>query len=94
MPHVRVWVAVEACLGDSVCIQVAAMMVIGEVVLRCAVAGTDGGGGMWWPESIVEAPRMHVWVSHQAVVQTAVLCHQIQQVIFIYLKNYYSNGTC
>jgi hypothetical protein len=60
---VRVRVAAEACLGNSARIQVAATMVIGDVVLRCAVVGA-GGGGLWWPKPMVEAPCMHVWASH------------------------------
>jgi hypothetical protein len=30
-------------------------------VLRCAVAGADGGGGMRWLEPMVEVVCMHVW---------------------------------
>jgi hypothetical protein len=31
------------------------------MVLWCAVAGADGGGGLRWLESIVKAVCMHVW---------------------------------
>jgi hypothetical protein len=48
------------------------------VVLWCAVAGADGGGGLWWPEPKMEVACMHVWAPRRAVMQTAVRCHQIQ----------------
>jgi hypothetical protein len=31
------------------------------VVLRCAVDRAGGGGGLWWPEPMMEAMCMHVW---------------------------------
>jgi hypothetical protein len=42
------------------------------------IAEADSGGGLWWPEPMMEASCIHVWASRRAVVRMAVLCHQIQ----------------
>jgi hypothetical protein len=45
-------VTIEACWGDSTRVQIAVTMVIGDAVcvlaavLRCAVVGANGGGGL------------------------------------------------
>jgi hypothetical protein len=49
-----------------------------EAVLRCAVAGTNGGSGLWWPEPMMEAACMHVWVPRRSVMHTMVLRHHIK----------------
>jgi hypothetical protein len=41
------------------------------------MAGAGDGGGLWWPELMMEAACMHVWAPHRAVMRTAILCHQI-----------------
>jgi hypothetical protein len=46
-------------------------------VLRCAVVGSDGGGGLRWPESMMEAACMLVWAPRRAIVWMVVLYHQI-----------------
>jgi hypothetical protein len=33
-------------------------------VLRCAVGGADGGGGLWWSEPMAEAVCMNMWAPH------------------------------
>jgi hypothetical protein len=35
-------------------------------VLRCAAARADCGGGLWWPESMMEMTCIHVWASHES----------------------------
>jgi hypothetical protein len=58
------------------------MRVVGQVVhvwvivLWCAVAEVDGGGGLQWPELMVEVMRMHVWAPCRALVWDVVLRHQ------------------
>jgi hypothetical protein len=37
-------------------------------VLWCAVARADGGGGLWWPEPMMDATCMHLWAPRRAVV--------------------------
>jgi hypothetical protein len=75
-------VAAEACWGGSVPVQAAVAMVIREavqaVVLRCVVARADGGGGLWWPEPMMEAACMYVWASRLAIIRMAMVCHKIQ----------------
>jgi hypothetical protein len=51
-------------------------------VLQCAVAGTDGGGRLWWPKPMIEAACVHVWAPHRAVVQTVVLHHHVPISLF------------
>jgi hypothetical protein len=46
--------------------------------LQCAVVEADGGGGLWWPEPMMEMVCIHVWSPHSADVRTVVLHHQIQ----------------
>jgi hypothetical protein len=31
------------------------------VVLRCAMVGADGGGGLQWSKPMMEAACMHLW---------------------------------
>jgi hypothetical protein len=66
------------CLGNSRDCDWGGGAHVRVVVLWCAVAGADGGGGLWWPEPKMEVACMHVWAPRRAVMQTAVLCHQIQ----------------
>jgi hypothetical protein len=35
-------------------------------VLRCAVVGADGGGGLWWLKPMMETACMHVWAPYRA----------------------------
>jgi hypothetical protein len=39
------------------------------VVLRCVVTRADDRGGLWWPETMIEATCMHVWthIEHFAI---------------------------
>jgi hypothetical protein len=55
-------------------------------VLRCVVVGADGEGGLWWPESMMEAACMHVWAPRRAVVRTAVLHHHPVNCISLFKK--------
>jgi hypothetical protein len=50
------------------------------------VARADGGGGLWWSKPMMEVLCIHVWAPRRAVVQMAVLRHQIQRVEFLYFK--------
>jgi hypothetical protein len=34
---------------------------VSAAALWCAVGRGDGGGGLWWPEPMMEAACMHVW---------------------------------
>jgi hypothetical protein len=43
------------------------------MVLRCAVAEADGGGGLCWLEPMVEAACMHVWAPCRALVWAMVV---------------------
>jgi hypothetical protein len=45
-------------------------------VLRCAVAGADGGGGLRWLQPMVEAVCMLVWAPCRALVWVVVVCRQ------------------
>jgi hypothetical protein len=60
------------------------------VVLGCAVAGADGGGGLWCPEPIMKAACMHVWDPHQAMWRCSVI--RSNKLYFFIEKHYYSNG--
>jgi hypothetical protein len=55
-------------------VQVEDARVVGQAVhaqatvLRCAIAGANGGGRLCWLEPMVEAVCMHVWAPCQALV--------------------------
>jgi hypothetical protein len=42
------------------------------------MAEANGGGGLWWPELLMEVACMHVWPSRRALVLAAVLRPQIR----------------
>jgi hypothetical protein len=48
-------------------------------VLRCAVARADSGGGLQWPEPMVEATCMHIWAPRSSTrAGGGALHHQIR----------------
>jgi hypothetical protein len=76
----RVRMAIEAVWVGGTCVQAADTRVVEQAVcaratvLRFAVAGADGGGGLRWLEPMVEAACMHVW-AHVELSLIVVVCH-------------------
>jgi hypothetical protein len=94
----------EVVYVGGACMKVADARVVGQVVrtqamvLRCVVAGADGGGGLRWPEPMVEAACMHVWAHVE--LSCVMWCSVIRpgevrcNCISLFKENYYSDGLC